>query len=150
MKLGIKYLPHYDKEWGELAYAHGADAGFDLRAAIDAPLTIEPGQVYSVPAGVVLYIEPGYEVQVRPRSGLGKLGLIIPNAPGTVGAGYRGEMRVLLYSLYQTLQVEPGARIAQAVLAPVTRAEFWQVVDGEEPPLPDERGEAGFGSTGTG
>lgn len=149
MKLGIKYLAHYEKEWGEAAYAHGADAGFDLRAAIGEPTVLVPGQVYLVPCGIVAYIPEGHELQIRPRSGLSKLGLIIPNAPGTVDAGFRGELKVMLYTLHQPIEMKPGDRIAQAILAPVLRAQFYQVADGEEPPAPDNRGAAGWGSTGT-
>lgn len=148
MKLGLKYLPHYEKEWGTLAYAHAADAGFDLRAAIKEPTVLVPGQVYMVPTGIVMYIPEGHEVQIRARSGLAKYGLIIPNAPGTVDAGYRGEVKVLMYTLHQPIEMKPGDRIAQAVLTPVVRAELHEVVE-EEPPAPDARGAEGFGSTGT-
>lgn len=149
MKLGIKYLPNYLKEWGEVRYAHAADSGFDLRAAISEPLVLVPGQVYSVPTGIIAHFEPGYELQIRPRSGLAKLGLIIPNAPGTVDAGYRGEIKVLLYTLHQPIGCAPGDRIAQAVFSRTDKAELYTIIEGQEPPAPDTRGAQGFGSTGT-
>lgn len=131
-------LPRYETE--------GA-AGMDLRAHLDAPMSIEPGQRVLIPTGLRVAIPPGYEGQVRPRSGLAQRhGVTILNAPGTVDSDYRGEIKVILVNLGQdAFTVNPGDRIAQLVIAPVARAELVQVEE-----LPEsERGEGGFGHTGT-
>ena len=144
--LMIKYLPHYDRTWGDLGYAKPGDAGFDLRAAIDAPLEIYPGRRRLVPCGVKIAIPDGYEIQVRSRSGLSsKQGLIVLNAPGTIDAGYRGEIFALMHNTDPDPQViQPGDRVAQGVLAKVGYLAF---VETDE--LPDSaRGETGFGSSG--
>ncbi len=120
-------------------------AGADLVACIENPVVIQPGEVVSIPTGIAIEIPPGYEGQVRPRSGLGKMGLSIPNAPGTIDADYRGEVMVLLVNLSREPHtIHPGDRIAQLVIAPVIQAQF-TVVD--ELSL-TRRGEGGFGSTG--
>lgn len=128
------------------AYQTPASAGMDLRAALDAPLVLEPGARSLIPTGLRLEIPPGYEGQVRPRSGLAlKRGLTVLNAPGTIDADYRGEVGVILINLSREAQrIEPGERIAQLVFAPVARA-----VLVESDSLADsERGAGGFGSTG--
>ncbi|MCX7882831.1 MAG: dUTP diphosphatase [Brevinematales bacterium] len=120
-------------------------AGADLVACVEQPLPIHPGEVVGVPTGIALEIPPGYEGQIRPRSGLGKLGLSIPNAPGTIDADYRGEIIVLLINLsHETHTVYPGDRIAQLVIAPVVQAEFAFVDELSH----TQRGQGGFGSTG--
>lgn len=131
-------LPRYETE--------GA-AGMDLRAYLDAPVTIAPGDRVLIPTGLRVAIPPGYEGQVRPRSGLAQRhGVTILNAPGTVDSDYRGEIKVVLVNLGQdAFTVNPGDRIAQLVIAPVARAELVQV---EELPA-SRRGEGGFGHTGT-
>ena len=119
-------------------------AGADLRAAADAML--EPGARALVPTGFAIALPDGYEAQVRPRSGLAlKHGITVLNTPGTIDADYRGEIGVILINHgAETFHIERGDRIAQLVVAPVTRAQF------AEGPLPGSpRGEAGFGSTGT-
>jgi len=121
-------------------------AGMDLCAALDAPLVLAPGERRAVPTGLALAIPPGWEGQVRPRSGLAlKRGLTVLNAPGTIDADYRGELMVLLVNLDRGEQViEPGERIAQLVIAPVARAELCEVAELDS----TSRGAGGFGSTG--
>jgi len=121
-------------------------AGMDLCAALDAPLVLAPGERRAVPTGLALAIPPGWEGQVRPRSGLAlKRGLTVLNAPGTIDADYRGELMVLLVNLDSGEQViEPGERIAQLVIAPVARAELCEVAELDS----TSRGAGGFGSTG--
>lgn len=121
-------------------------AGMDLHASIDQPIVLEPGDIQLVACGFAMAVPPGYEAQVRPRSGLAtKHGISMPNAPGTIDADYRGEVKVPLINLgREAFTVERGMRIAQMVIAPVVHGTL-KVVDR----LPDtERGEGGFGSTG--
>ena len=128
------------------AYETAHSAGLDLRAHLDLPVTLAPGERALVPTGLRLEIPPGYEGQVRPRSGLAlKRGVTVLNAPGTIDADYRGDVGVILVNLSdQNQSIEPGERIAQLVFAPVTQAS-WDEVES----LSDtERGAGGFGSTG--
>lgn len=130
-------VPHYQT-------AHAA--GLDLHVAIDAPVTIEPGEIELFPCGFSMALPPGYEAQVRPRSGLAsKHGITLPNAPGTIDADYRGEVIVPLINLSKKpFVIEPSMRIAQMVIAPVVRVSI------QETDVLDEtaRGAGGFGSTG--
>jgi len=130
-------------------YATEGAAGMDLSAALEAPLTIAPGEYASVPTGMVVQLPAGHEGQVRPRSGLAvRHAVTVLNAPGTIDEDYRGEVRVLLVNLGKTPYViQPGDRIAQLVVSPVTRVEVRVAGEGEEL---DEtgRGSGGFGSTG--
>ena len=126
-------------------------AGMDVRANFDKSaraedVTIEPGERTLIPTGLVLEVPVGYEVQVRPRSGLAlKSGITLANAPGTVDSDYRGELGVILINLgFEPFKVSHGDRIAQLVLAPVTRCE-WNEVGGHDA---TPRGAGGFGSTG--
>ena len=127
-------------------YETAGSAGADIRAAVDAPLRLEPGQRALVPAGFAMALPAGYEAQVRPRSGLAvKNGITVLNAPGTIDSDYRGEVRVPLINLGdEAFTVERGMRIAQLVIAPVVQAGFDEVTDLDE----TERGAGGFGSTG--
>jgi dUTP pyrophosphatase len=127
-------------------YATDGAAGADLCAAVDEEMVIEPGDRAAVPTGLVLEIPEGYEGQVRPRSGLAiKAGLTIVNAPGTIDSDYRGELKVLMVNLgSEPGTIGRGDRIAQLLIAPVTRASF---VESEDVSA-SERGEGGFGSTG--
>ena len=130
------------------AYMSEHAAGLDLPADLDEPLELAPGARALVPTGLAIAIPPGYEGQVRPRSGRAVAeGLTVLNAPGTIDADFRGEVRVLLVNLGQTpIRVTRGDRIAQLVVAPVVR-----VVWDEVPALgPTVRGPGGFGSTGAG
>ncbi|HUS66634.1 MAG TPA: dUTP diphosphatase [Kofleriaceae bacterium] len=123
-------------------------AGMDLAAALDEPVTLQPRERRLVPTGWAMAIQPGYEGQVRPRSGLAlKTGVTVLNAPGTIDADYRGEVMVLLVNTGEApVVIEPGMRIAQLVIARALRADVSEVND-----LPDTaRGEGGFGSTGRG
>ncbi len=124
-----------------------AAAGADLSAAIDGDVVLKPGERAAVGTGFALAIAPGYEAQVRPRSGAAlKLGLTVVNAPGTIDSDYRGEVKVLLVNLGNAdVVIEPGQRIAQMVIAPVVQAEFLVVEELSE----TARGSGGFGSTGS-
>jgi dUTP pyrophosphatase len=128
------------------AYMSEHAAGADLCAAISDQLTLLPGSRALVPTGISIALPPGYEAQVRPRSGLAiQSGVTCLNSPGTIDSDYRGEVRVVLANLgSKPVLINRGDRIAQMVVAPVSRAEF-EVV--EELPS-SERGDGGFGSTG--
>ncbi len=128
------------------AYATAGAAGMDLMAAIEAPLTLAPGARALIPTGLAIALPPGHELQLRPRSGLAlRHGIILPNSPATIDEDYRGELQVILMNAgTEPFTVERGMRIAQAVLAPVTRA-TWSEVPSLDPTL---RGAGGFGSTG--
>ncbi len=121
-------------------------AGMDMHAAVDEPVSLEPGAIALIPCGFAMAIPPGYEAQVRPRSGLAaKHGISIPNAPGTIDADYRGQVMVALVNLGgEPFTITRGMRIAQLIVKPVPRT-HWQVVN-ELPPT--ERGAGGFGHTG--
>jgi dUTP pyrophosphatase len=130
-------------------YATEAAAGLDLAAALTEPLTIEPGAWAAVPTGLAIALPAGHEGQVRPRSGLAaKHGVTVLNAPGTIDADYRGEVQVLLVNHgSKAHEIRPGDRIAQLVVAPVTRVAVEEVASAEA--LGDTaRGAGGFGSTG--
>ena len=122
-------------------------AGMDVRAQLDAPLTLQPLERALIKTGLFMEIPAGYECQVRPRSGLAlKKGITVLNAPGTIDADYRGEVGVILINLSnEAFVVEDGERIAQLVFAAVEQAS-WEVVDVL---TETERGTGGFGSTGT-
>lgn len=128
-------------------YATALSAGVDVRAAIDSPITLAPLQRAMVPTGLFVEIPAGYEIQVRPRSGLAaKKGITVLNAPGTVDADYRGEICVILVNLSsEPFVVERGERIAQLVLAKHEVIEWEETTQLEE----SQRGAGGFGSTGT-
>ncbi|MEM1379895.1 MAG: dUTP diphosphatase [Pseudomonadota bacterium] len=142
----IKRLPH--AEGLDLpSYETEDSAGADLRAAIDDTLTIAPGERVMVPTGLSIALPRGTECQVRPRSGLAaKHGITLVNAPGTVDADYRGELKVIMINLgKEPFVVERGMRIAQMVIAPYLRANFEETTV----ELPETvRGTGGFGSTG--
>ena len=131
------------------AYQTQASAGMDLQAAVadDAPVTIPPGGYAMIPSGIAIALPPGLEAQVRPRSGLAaRHGVTVLNSPGTIDADYRGEVQVLLINLGRdAFAVERGMRIAQLVIAPVTRG-VWDERDDLDK---TGRGAGGFGSTGT-
>ncbi len=121
-------------------------AGMDLAADLDGPLTLTPRARAAVPTGLALEIPPGFEGQVRPRSGRALAeGLALVNSPGTIDADYRGEIKVILVNLGEApIVVRPGDRIAQLVITPVARAEVVEVAELE----PSSRGDGGFGHTG--
>jgi dUTP pyrophosphatase len=130
-------------------YATAGAAGLDLHAALDAPTTLQPGERAAIPTGVALGLPAGYEGQVRARSGLAsRYGIALVNAPGTVDEDYRGEVHVLLVNLGQeAYTIQPKDRIAQLVVAPVTRVDTLQV-ESAEALGETARGSGGFGSTG--
>jgi len=123
-------------------------SGYDLRAAIGRDVTIAPGERVLIPTGFSIAVPNGYEAQIRPRSGLAlEHGIVLPNAPGTIDADYRGELKVIVMNAgADAFVVRRGDRIAQMVIAPVIRAE-WDEVSALES---TERGSGGFGHTGRG
>lgn len=147
LRIDVVRLPH-GKGLELPVYATPGSAGMDLRAAVpeDQPVTLQPGASAMVATGLSIALPQGFEAQVRPRSGLAaKHQVSVLNSPGTIDADYRGEVKVILINHGPTpFTVERGARIAQMVIAPVTRAVFHEVAE-----LPDsERGAGGFGSSG--
>ena len=121
-------------------------AGMDLRAAVKEPVTLEPGARALVPTGLRIALPEGYEAQIRPRSGLAlKHGISLPNTPGTIDADYRGEIGIIMINLGQeAVVIRRGDRIAQMIIAPVTKAQ-WEVCETLDETV---RGEGGFGHTG--
>jgi dUTP pyrophosphatase len=128
------------------SYASAGAAGLDLRAAVPTPTVIPPGERTLVPTGIRLALPPGFEGQVRARSGLAlRRGIVLPNAPGTIDADYRGELSVILWNTSrEPFVVERGDRIAQLVVARVARVAWDERATLDE----SARGEGGFGSTG--
>lgn len=126
------------------AYATAGAAGMDVLSAED--LTLAPGARHAVATGLALAIPPGFEIQVRPRSGLAlKHGISVPNTPGTIDSDYRGELKVILINHgTEPFAIQRGDRVAQLVLAPVVQAAWEEVANLDETP----RGAGGFGSTG--
>ena len=147
VKVDIRQLPH-GKGLALPAYQSADAAGLDLLAAVpqDTPLILAPGKHAMVPTGLAIALPPGFEAQVRPRSGLAaKHGVTVLNAPGTIDADYRGEVSVLLINHGEVpFTIRRGERIAQMVIAPVVQGELVASAS-----LPDTgRGSGGFGSTG--
>ena len=145
----VKVLRVRPKQSGEITlprYMTELSSGMDLFAALEDEVTLAPGERKLIPTGIALAIPEGYEGQVRPRSGLAlRKGITVVNTPGTIDADYRGEVGVILINLgQQSFQVKPGDRIAQLVIAPVTRAvlEWVEELDGTN------RSGGGFGHTG--
>ena len=143
MKVRLTQLPH-GAGLPLPSYATAGSAGADLRVSED--LTLDPGHRTLAPTGLILALPPGFEGQVRPRSGLAvKYALTVLNAPGTIDCDYRGEIQVPLINLGQdTVRLKRGDRIAQLVIAPVVQADFVQASTLDE----TARGAGGFGSTG--
>jgi dUTP pyrophosphatase len=145
VEIPVMRLPH-GRDLPLPGYATPGAAGMDLYAALEAPLRLAPGERALAPTGLALALPEGYEGQIRARSGLAlKKGLAVLNAPGTIDSDYRGEVGVILVNLGgETVEIARGERIAQLVVAPVTRAALR-----ERAVLPDSpRGAGGFGSTG--
>ena len=141
----VKRLPHgagLDLPRYETALA----AGCDIRAAVTEPLTLKPGERFMVPTGIAIAMPPGWEAQMRPRSGLAaKHGISCVNAPGTIDADYRGELKVILINHgTEDFTINRGDRIGQMVFAPVYQASFEEVKELDD----TVRGSGGFGSTG--
>lgn len=147
-RVAVRRLPHAlaPTELPLPSRATALAAGFDLRAAVTEQLSVEPGARVRVPTGLELAIPPGFEGQVRPRSGRAwQDGLTVLNAPGTIDADYRGELQVLLVNLGQAgVEITRGDRIAQLVICPVVDAVLDEVATLD----PTSRGAGGFGHTG--
>ena len=144
IKILIKRL---SKEVALPKYETSGSSGMDLSANINTGVNIEPGKTAIIPTGLALSIPKGFEIQIRPRSGLAaKQKISVLNTPGTIDSDYRGEIKVILINLSQeSFKVEKGLRIAQMVVCPVVQAQLKEVNDLNE----TARGEGGFGSTGT-
>jgi len=141
----IKRLPH--GEGLDLpSYETALAAGCDMRAALVKPMILRPGERHMVPTGLAIALPPGWEAQMRPRSGLAaKHGISVLNAPGTIDADYRGELKIILINHgTEDFTINRGDRIGQMVIAPVWQARFDEVDDLDE----TSRGAGGFGSTG--
>lgn len=141
-----RLAPERDQDLPLPAYHSELAAGMDVAAALAEPLCLSPGEIHLVPTGFAVALSPGYELQVRPRSGLAvKHGITVINSPGTIDADYRGEVKVALVNLgKEPFVIRPGDRIAQLVLAPVCRAELVVVAELDE----TTRQDGGFGHTG--
>ena len=146
MKLDLKILDARMREQLP-AYATTGSAGLDLRACLDEPLTLEPGQTALVPTGLAIHVgDPGYAALILPRSGLGhKHGIVLGNLVGLIDSDYQGQLMISTWNRGQTtFTLNPMERLAQLVIVPVVQAEFNIVDDFEQ----SERGAGGFGSTG--
>ncbi|HEY7576420.1 MAG TPA: dUTP diphosphatase [Acetobacteraceae bacterium] len=145
IQIAVRRLPH-NPDLPLPTYATSGAAGMDLLAAVAEPVTIGPGQRALIPTGLAIALPPGYELQVRPRSGLAlRHGIVLPNSPGTIDEDYRGEIQVIVLNTGDApFVVERGSRIAQAVVAPVVRARWHEVENLDT----TARNEGGFGSTG--
>ncbi|MGZ3787272.1 MAG: dUTP diphosphatase [Bacteriovorax sp.] len=149
IEVKVKKLSHYDESFPLPSYETKGAAGADVRASLgeNEQMILKPGERVLVPTGLSMEIPHGYEIQVRPRSGLSfKTGLMVLNSPGTIDSDYRGEVKIILGNLGTKEEIiHHGDRVAQLVLAPVTQARY--VVTTEE--LSETaRGAGGFGSTG--
>jgi len=144
--LRVKRLSAEDHDLPLPDHATAGASGLDVCAAVTEPVVLAPGERALIRTGLAVAVPPGYELQVRPRSGLAlRHGVTCLNSPGTIDADYRGEVGVLLVNLgQQPFRVQRGDRIAQLVLAPVVQAAVELVADLD----PTERGDGGFGSTG--
>ncbi|WP_174363684.1 dUTP diphosphatase [uncultured Caballeronia sp.] len=146
MKLDIKILDARMRDYLP-AYATSGSAGLDLRACLDAPITLEPGQTTLVPTGLAIHIEdPGYAALILPRSGLGhKHGVVLGNLVGLIDSDYQGQLMISTWNRGDTVfTLNPLERLAQLVIVPVVQATFNIVDDFAQ----SERGAGGFGSTG--
>ncbi len=145
IEIKIRRLPH-GAGLDLPAYATAGAAGMDILAAVDEPIVIAAAARALVPTGFVIALPAGYELQIRPRSGLAlKHGITLPNSPGTIDEDYRGEVQIIVLNAgTESFTVTRGMRIAQGVLAPVLRASFTEVEALDE----TLRGIGGFGSTG--
>lgn len=148
-KIDLKILDsRIGSEYPLPEYATPGSAGMDLRACLDAPLTLAPGETQLLPTGIAMHIaDPGLCATILPRSGLGhKRGIVLGNLVGLIDSDYQGQLMVSVWNRGQTPQeIQPGERIAQLVILPVIQAQFEIVEDFQE----SERGQGGFGSSGT-
>ena len=145
IRISINRLPHA-QDLPLPSYETAQSAGMDVRAAVESEVEILPGGRALVPTGFKIALPDGYEAQIRPRSGLAlKKGITLPNSPGTIDADYRGEVGIIVLNTgTETFVIRRGDRIAQMVIAPVTRARWVEAGELDE----TARGEGGFGSTG--
>ena len=145
VEVKVKVLPH-GKGLPLPEYKTKLSSGMDIRAAVEDKFVLKKGEVAAIETGLVFAIPEGYEIQIRPRSGLAlKNGITCLNTPGTIDADYRGEVKIILANLgKEDFVIERGMRIAQAVLCPVAKAKLIEVEEIDS----TERGEGGFGSTG--
>ena len=142
----MKIKVHYSGKHALPQFETTQSAGMDLRANIDAPVVLQPGDRALIPPGIKMALPDGYEAQIRPRSGLAyKHGITVLNSPGTIDADYRGDVGVLLINHgRESFTVEDGMRVAQMVVAPYSQFEWDSVEDLDK----TARGAGGFGSTG--
>jgi dUTP pyrophosphatase len=149
IEVKVKSLPHFDGSFELPFYATEGAAGADIRASLPekSSIIVRPGERVLVPTGLSMEIPLGYEVQVRPRSGLSlKSSLMVVNSPGTIDCDYRGEVSIIIGNFGTSdYVIEHGLRVAQLVIAPVLQAKFVMTQELSE----TQRGEGGFGSTGT-
>jgi dUTP pyrophosphatase len=146
MKIGITRLSDATSDVPLPAYATDGASGMDVRAAVERELLVRPKETVLIPTGFAIAVPPGFEAQIRPRSGLAiKHQIGILNAPGTIDADYRGEVRIILTNFGETdFPIKRGDRIAQMVIAPFIRAE-WEERESLDA---TDRGAGGFGHTG--
>jgi dUTP pyrophosphatase len=148
LRVELKLLPHYDgKDLPLPKHATAGSAGLDLRACIDAPLDLAPGDCQLVPTGIAIHLaHPGLAAMIIPRSGLGhKHGIVLGNLVGLIDSDYQGELLISCWNRgTQPFRIEPGERIAQLVVVPVVQVQFDVVAAF----APSERGGGGFGHTG--
>lgn len=140
--------PRLGQQWPLPTYATSGSAGLDLRAMLDAPLILEPGQTSLLPTGLAIHIaDPGLAAMILPRSGLGhKHGIVLGNLVGLIDSDYQGELKVSCWNRsQQAFTIEPGERIAQLVLVPVLQASLEIVSEFDD----SQRGAGGFGHTGS-
>lgn len=148
MKIKIKTLSHFDSSFSLPGYKTAEAAGADIQASFSekTKIIIKPMERVLIPTGLAFEIPAGFEIQVRPRSGLSlKTGLLVVNSPGTIDSDYRGELQVIMGNLSDKEEIiNHGDRIAQIILAPILQAEFEKVENLQD----SVRGAGGFGSTG--
>ena len=144
-EIRIQTLPHFDG-LSLPSYATAGAAGMDVEAAVEADIVLAPGRRAAVPTGLAMAIPAGFEIQVRPRSGLAlKHGVTVANAPGTIDSDYRGEIKIILINQGdEDFEISRGMRIAQMVIAPVLQVAIEPVTSLDD----TARGAGGFGSTG--
>jgi dUTP pyrophosphatase len=149
VEVKVKTLTHYDTSFELPFYATEGAAGADIRASLPEKksMIVRPGERVLVPTGLCMEIPLGYEIQVRPRSGLSlKSSLMVVNSPGTIDCDYRGEVNVIIGNFgKEDYVIEHGLRIAQLVISPVVQAKYFMADDLSQ----TQRGTGGFGSTGT-
>ena len=146
----ILYLPNYDKSWGPMQYAHDTDTGFDIRACNNNDIIVKTGERVIIPAGFKIMPQTGFALQIRARSGNAlRLGLSMANGVGTIDNGYLGEIGILVVNVSnEPFTITRGMKIAQGIVEPVYQFEFEEVFN-EKDLGSSQRGNGGFGSTGT-